>query len=144
VVLEYGINDLEAHVDAPLRRSFERLIRKLLQYPNRPAVAVLSTYKRTSESPPLGPPWGGSVGGGERRGKSWEGEVGLHLFGCGKVVGSARPPRSMLKIVQDGALHLALHPAPNPAPHPVPHPVPCPRHTPAGPPFDLQTHCACT
>ncbi len=71
VILEYGVNDRNVHVDSPLRRSFERLIRKLLKYPNRPVVAVLSTYMLASESPPLGPPRGGERG----RGRGGRGSV---------------------------------------------------------------------
>ncbi|KAG2429693.1 hypothetical protein HYH02_013951 [Chlamydomonas schloesseri] len=48
VVLDYAINDEEMplpHMNNGVRRPYERLIRKLLQYPRRPAVVLLHAYR---------------------------------------------------------------------------------------------------
>ena len=44
VVVEYNINDGGAG-DRPIRRAHERLIRKLLAFPNRPAVMEVVVYR---------------------------------------------------------------------------------------------------
>jgi hypothetical protein len=45
VLVEYAVNDaFNAPVDSDLRRSFERLIRKLLNFPNRPAVVLVNSF----------------------------------------------------------------------------------------------------
>eukprot|EP00798_Chlamydomonas_sp_ICE-L_P025393 gene25392-11057_t len=55
VFVEYSINDKQQHelqgvpnlpaMDNHYRRPFERLLRKLLNYPNRPAVILLNAFK---------------------------------------------------------------------------------------------------
>ncbi|KAG1680790.1 hypothetical protein FOA52_008123 [Chlamydomonas sp. UWO 241] len=62
VVLEYGHNDLHhtsGHepMDNPQRRPFERLVRKVLNYPNRPAVILLNAYAWHETSPFKGAYW---------------------------------------------------------------------------------------
>lgn len=48
IFLEYAINDEEMpmpHMNNRMRRPFEKLIRKLLKYPNSPAVIIYSAYR---------------------------------------------------------------------------------------------------
>lgn len=48
VFLEYAINDEEMpmpHYNNLVRRPFEKLIRKVLNYPNRPAVVIYSAFR---------------------------------------------------------------------------------------------------
>ncbi|GFH11613.1 SGNH_hydro domain-containing protein, partial [Haematococcus lacustris] len=48
IIVEYSLNDAETLSDTPfdnsVRRPFERLLRKLLSYPNKPAVLLLNAY----------------------------------------------------------------------------------------------------
>ncbi|KAG2447186.1 hypothetical protein HYH02_007929 [Chlamydomonas schloesseri] len=48
VILDYAVNDEEMpmpHMNNGVRRPFERLIRKVLQYPRRPAVVLMHAYR---------------------------------------------------------------------------------------------------
>lgn len=46
VFLEFAVNDEPApDLDRPARRVHERLVRKLLKYPNRPAVVTYNHYQ---------------------------------------------------------------------------------------------------
>ena len=43
--LEFSVNDgSQGPVESPIRRAYERLVRKLLELPNRPAVVLLQTF----------------------------------------------------------------------------------------------------
>ncbi|KAL6752501.1 hypothetical protein V8C86DRAFT_2753172 [Haematococcus lacustris] len=48
IIVEYSLNDAETLSETPfdnsVRRPFERLLRKLLSYPNKPAVLLLNAY----------------------------------------------------------------------------------------------------
>ncbi|KAG2493701.1 hypothetical protein HYH03_008215 [Edaphochlamys debaryana] len=55
VIVEYAINDEEMpmpHMNNKVRRPYERLIRKLLNYPRRPAVILLHAYRWFGDAPP--------------------------------------------------------------------------------------------
>ncbi|KAG2493702.1 hypothetical protein HYH03_008216 [Edaphochlamys debaryana] len=55
VIVEYAINDEEMpmpHMNNQVRRPYERLIRKLLNYPRRPAVILLHAYRWFGDAPP--------------------------------------------------------------------------------------------
>ncbi len=46
VLIEYAVNDLPCHpFDSDQRMGFERLLRKVLNYPKRPAVVLVNTYQ---------------------------------------------------------------------------------------------------
>jgi hypothetical protein len=46
VLVEYAVNDLPGHLlDSDQRMGFERLLRKVLNYPKRPAVVLVNTYQ---------------------------------------------------------------------------------------------------
>ncbi|GAX72559.1 hypothetical protein CEUSTIGMA_g15.t1 [Chlamydomonas eustigma] len=73
IILEYSHNDEHAPLplfDNHVRRSFERLLRKLLDYPKRPAILLLHTYAWHETSDPKGKYWGNA----ERE----LGEIGLY------------------------------------------------------------------
>jgi len=81
VTLEFTVNErAKAPYTSTERRSYEQLIRRLLNYPGRPAVMVLHHY-----------PWvGGQAGGqGGRRVDSCGGWPGLPLRGT--LFGSGTP-----------------------------------------------------
>ena len=44
--VEFAVNDgWEDKLDSPNRRAYERLLRKLLELPNRPAVVLIQTFR---------------------------------------------------------------------------------------------------
>ena len=50
--MEFAVNDgPEDGLESPIRRSYERLLRKLLELPNCPAVILLQTFRGFEESP---------------------------------------------------------------------------------------------
>lgn len=43
--LEFSVNDgSQGPIESPIRRAYERLVRKLLELPQRPAVVLLQTF----------------------------------------------------------------------------------------------------
>ena len=66
VVVDFAVNDRYPVFGPPFlnepRRAFERLVRKLLSYPNRPAVVLLHAYAWNQVT------WGGGRGGCQRIG----------------------------------------------------------------------------
>lgn len=43
--IEFSVNDGSTEsIDSPIRRAYERLVRKVLELPHRPAVVMLQTF----------------------------------------------------------------------------------------------------
>lgn len=59
ILVEYSLNDEQTMSDTvfdnAVRRPFERLLRKLLQFPNQPAVILLNAYAWFQLEKPLKP-----------------------------------------------------------------------------------------
>ncbi|GFH13751.1 SGNH_hydro domain-containing protein [Haematococcus lacustris] len=55
IFVEYSVNDQAVALpvfDNAMRRPYERLLRKLLKYPNRPAVVLVHTYVHSMAKKP--------------------------------------------------------------------------------------------